>query len=166
MLAGNPYPCPRVWVRVELELPMGYPCHALLKIVVFGSKSSRSTSERVGLEAERCGGPVRGSIVLETRENASIRVDFDAGGSWEEGNIVPPCLGLGMDETGSEWRQNTSRCVAFDAGRFPECKRGVSQGFAKGKSKNIRKIYKKLRVLNLLISSISLLSCSSCLFFT
>jgi len=104
-------------------------------MVRFGSKLSRSTSEHVGLKAERCGGPVRGSIELETHENTLIHIDFDAGGSWEVGNIVPPCLGLGMDETGWEWRQNTSRCVAFNAGRFPECKRGVSQGFAKGESK-------------------------------
>ena len=25
----NPYPCARVWVRVQLEIPRGYPCHSL-----------------------------------------------------------------------------------------------------------------------------------------
>jgi hypothetical protein len=28
---GHGYGFPRVWVRVELELPMGYPCHALAR---------------------------------------------------------------------------------------------------------------------------------------
>jgi len=57
-------------------------------MVGLGSKSSQDASECVGIEVERCGSPVRGRIELETCENASIRIDFDAGGSRAHGNIV------------------------------------------------------------------------------
>jgi len=45
---------------------------------------------------------------LGTRENASIRVAFDAGRSWGHGDTVTPCLGPEMDRMGSE-------CIGFDA---------------------------------------------------
>ena len=106
-----------------------------VRMVRLGSKSSQDASERVGLEVERCGSPVRGRIELETRENASIRVDFDAGGSRAHGNIVTPCLWLEIDEAGSEWRRNTSRSVAFDAGTFPWGKRGDLRWFSEGEPK-------------------------------
>ena len=75
-----------------------------VRMVGLGSKSSQNASERVRIEVERCGSPVRGRIVLETRENASIRIDFDAGGSWKHVGTVAPCLGPEMDGMGSEWR--------------------------------------------------------------
>src|SRR6266581_4939927 len=89
----------------------------------FGSKSNQNASEHVGVEARTCGGLVRGKIVLETHETASICVDFGPGRSWECADTVTQCLWLEMDETGSERRRNTSKWSHL----MPECFRGVNE---------------------------------------
>ena len=46
---------------------------------------------------------------METRENTSIHIYFDAGGSWKHVGTVAPCLGLEMDKMGSEWNPRYAR---------------------------------------------------------
>jgi len=57
---------------------------------------------------ESRGALVRGESKLETHENASIRVAFDAGRSQGHGDTITPWLGPEMDRMGSE-------CISFDA---------------------------------------------------
>jgi len=87
---------------------------------VFGSKSSRNVSERVRVNARTSGGPVRGGIELETRENTSICVDSDVGRSWGHTYTVLQCVAPKADEADWEWCGNMLESIRFEATRFSE----------------------------------------------
>jgi len=101
-----------------------------VKEAVFGSKSSQNVSEHVGVDARTCGSLVRGKIELETRENASIHINFEVGRSWGHTYTALQCVAPKAD--GADWERcrNASESVRFEARGFPARNRSVSQGFA------------------------------------
>jgi len=59
-----------------------------VELAIFGSKLSQNASEHVDIKVSECGGEARHEVELGTHEDASIRVEIDAGGIWGHKDIA------------------------------------------------------------------------------